>query len=117
MVEFRRGFKTEAIEIAGEVRRELGLRPLDPLDPWRLAGHLAVPLLPLSELREAGGAAEHFLRVDQDAFSAVTVFHGSVRIITYNDSHSRPRQASDIAHELAHALLLHHAQHLFQREW
>ena len=33
----RRGFKTQANQIAREVRGELGLGPTDPLDPWKLA--------------------------------------------------------------------------------
>jgi len=104
----RRGFKTEANDIAREVRDELGLRCADPLDPWALAHHLEIPVMPLNKL---GGltpdAVHHFHRVDRGAFSAVTVFDGSRRMIVYNDSHSLGRRASDLAHELAHALLLH----------
>lgn len=104
----RRGFKAEANEIAREVRKELGLRAIDPLDPWMLAGHLAIPVVPLSKLApDAPEAARHFTVVDPGAFSAVTVFQGSRRIIAYNDAHSPGRQASDLSHELAHGLLLH----------
>jgi Zn-dependent peptidase ImmA (M78 family) len=39
--------------------------------------------------------------------SAVTVFAGTRRAIVHNDRHSLGRQASDLAHELAHGLLLH----------
>jgi hypothetical protein len=37
MLELRRGFKSEANDIAREIRGELGLKLVDPLDPWRLA--------------------------------------------------------------------------------
>ena len=37
----------------------------------------------------------------------MTVFHGSRRTIVHNDSHSPGRQASNVTHELGHALLLH----------
>src|SRR2546422_3194242 len=104
----RRGFKTEANHTAREVRAELGLRLIDPLDPWALARHLEIPVLPLSSYAGlAADAVHHFHRVDRGAFSAVTVFDGPRRLIVYNDSHSPGRRASDLAHELAHALLLH----------
>ncbi len=104
----RRGFKTEANDLAREVRDELGLAPFDPLDPWRLAHHLGIPVKPLSSMREyAPFAAYHFSHVDTDTFSAVTVFRGRERHIIHNDFHSRGRQASNLAHELAHALLHH----------
>lgn len=104
----RRGFKTEANGIAREIRLELGLKVVDPLDPRVLAGHLEIPLVRLSELRkDAPAAVQHFLSLDTAAFSAVTVFRGPARLIVYNDGHTDGRQASNLAHELSHALLLH----------
>jgi uncharacterized protein DUF955 len=104
----RRGFKTEANHVAREVRAELGLRLIDPLDPWTLARHLEIPVAPLSSYSGlATDAVHHFQRVDRGAFSALTVFDGPRRLIVYNDSHSVGRRASDLAHELAHALLHH----------
>lgn len=118
----RRGFKTEANEIARETRRELGLRAIDPLDPWRLAEHLAIPVVSLRDLSvDAPQAVHHFRRVDRQAFSAVTVFRGPARLIVFNDAHDRGRQASDVAHELSHALLQHQPRpaldHRGCREW
>src|SRR6266699_1496760 len=104
----RRGFKTEANHTAREGRAELGCRGADPLYPWAPACHLAIPVVPLSHFSGvAADAVHHLHRVDRGAFSAVTVFDGSRRLIAYNDSHSTGRRASDLAHELAHALLLH----------
>lgn len=105
----RRGFKSAANETALEVREELSLRPTDPLNPFRLADHLAIPVLPLSALSdEAPAAARHFSsRNDRSVFSAITVFHGTERVIVHNDSHSPGRQASNLSHELSHGLLLH----------
>jgi Zn-dependent peptidase ImmA (M78 family) len=104
----RRGFKTEANEVAREVRAELGLLPTAPLDPWALARHLEIPVLPLSHFADdAREAVRHFHQVERGAFSALTVFNGCHRLIVYNDAHSRGRRASDLAHELAHALLQH----------
>jgi Zn-dependent peptidase ImmA (M78 family) len=104
----RWGFKSEANTIARAMRRELGLGAADPLDPWRLAAHLDIPVVKLSSMRpEAEHAVMQFTRKDREAFSAVTVFRGYKRLIVVNDVHSRGRQASNIAHELAHSLLWH----------
>lgn len=104
----RRGFKSEANTIAREFRLELGLGVSAPLNPWRLAAHLEIPIAKLSSMRrEAAQAVQQLTREDREAFSAVTVFHGYKRMIVVNDAHARSRQASSIAHELAHSLLWH----------
>jgi Zn-dependent peptidase ImmA (M78 family) len=104
----RRGFKSEANDIAREIRMELGLGLLDRLDPLVLAEHLAISVIPISQLSgDAAPAVHHFTEVETGAFSAVTVFCGSERVIAYNDAHSPGRQASDVTHECSHALLLH----------
>jgi Zn-dependent peptidase ImmA (M78 family) len=104
----RRGFKTEANDIARQVRQELGLRLADPLDPLRLAEYLGIPVVPLTDFhRDAPDVVRHFTKVNRKEFSGVTVFRGPARLIVFNDSHSDGRQASDLAHELAHALLQH----------
>ena len=103
----RRGFKTEATALAAELRTELGLGPFDRLDPLLLADHLAVPVMRLSELKATCSDARHFITVEPEAFSAVTVFRGRRRTILHNDSHSPPRQRSNITHELCHCALHH----------
>lgn len=104
----RRGFKTEAEELAREVRSELDLGSVDPLNPWRLAQHLLIPVIPLSDYNVVEpSVVKQFGFVEKDAFSAVTIFDGSRRMIVHNDFHSERRQASNIAHELSHGLLLH----------
>lgn len=107
----RIGFvKKHVTDLAYATRDELGLLPWDRLDPLVLAEHLAIPVWRLSELRDADPrAADTFLREDPSAFSAVTVFAGSRRVVIHNDSHSPGRQASNICHELGHGLLLHEA--------
>lgn len=107
----RRGFKTEANSIAVEVRAELGLSPRAPLDPHQLAAHLDIPVHPLSSFASVAVDFVHvFSGPEQGAFSAVTVFRGRRREIVHNDSHSLGRQHSNVAHELAHGLLLHEPQ-------
>lgn len=56
---FRRGFKAEAERIACEVRTELDLGPMDPLNPLVLTEHLAIPVVGMSALAEL---ADNFLR-------------------------------------------------------
>jgi Zn-dependent peptidase ImmA (M78 family) len=104
----RRGFKTQANQIAREVRGELGLGPTDPLDPWKLAAFLDIPVIGLTDLAAAiPDAVHHFQQIEPGAFSAATVFAGTRRIIVHNDVHSPARQASNVTHEDAHGLLLH----------
>lgn len=121
-MKLRWGFKSEANTIARDIRRELGLGVAAPLDPWRLAAHLDIPVVNLSSMKaEAGNAVVQFTRKDREAFSAVSVFRGYKRLIVVNDVHSRGRQASNIAHELAHSLLWHEPAPAFDgdgvREW
>lgn len=103
----RRGFKTEAEEIARDVREELDLSPYGVLDPSALAAHLEIPVVRLTECEYPDAVIHHFTSVDPEAFSAVTVFRGRRRVIVHNDAHAPARQQSDITHELSHALLLH----------
>jgi Zn-dependent peptidase ImmA (M78 family) len=103
----RRGFKAEANSTADEVRGELGLGFLDPLNPLHLAAHLDIRVIGLSELTDAAEGVEYFTQVEPSAFSAITVFHGRRRLIVHNDVHAPGRRNSNVTHELAHGLLLH----------
>lgn len=104
----RRGFKTEARNLAREVRAELKLGASARFTPHYLADHLAIPLLPLSELAdEIPQAVRYFRSHGAGEFSAATIFSGTERLIVYNDAHAPGRQASDLSHELSHALLFH----------
>ncbi len=104
----KRGFKTEANQIAREVRTELSVSSTSRLDVSRLADHLDIPLIPLSSFcEEAPKATELFLNGGEGVFSGVTVFQGHRRTVVFNDAHSPGRQSNDIGHELAHGLLHH----------
>ncbi|WP_246729117.1 ImmA/IrrE family metallo-endopeptidase [Methylosinus sp. RM1] len=85
------------------------MAPHDPLCPWKLAGHLEIPLVTLAHYQQAAPKAVAWLRSapGQREFSAITLFYGREPLIIYNDAHPRKRQAADIAHELAHGLLMH----------
>lgn len=104
----RRGFKKEAHALARDVRADLGLTPVDPLDPFVLADFLEIPVYPLSDLRDAAAeAVRHLMDRDPSAFSAVTIFEGMRKTIWHNDGHALVRQRSNVAHEIAHAMLFH----------
>lgn len=104
----RRGFKSEAEALSVSLRADLALGPSEPLSPWHLAEDLHVPIERLSDYNSVAQAAANFFQRDGlESFSAVTVFRGPRRIIVHNDAHSVARQASNVMHELSHALLFH----------
>ena len=105
---YRRGFKAEANQIAREIRTELGLKFSDPINPFELAKYLEIEVFSISEFRHlAPNAIKHFESSGKSEFSAATIFLGTKRYILHNDTHVHGRQTSNIAHELSHGLLLH----------
>ena len=110
----RRGFKAEAEWLAKDVRKDLGLAFYKPICPIALAERCGLAVQPLSEYH-----VEHPLEVlrlraatGPKGFSAVTVCGPEGGLVIYNDGHAPTRQAADIAHECAHALLHHKPQPL-----
>jgi hypothetical protein len=105
---YRRGFKSWCENVSVQHRRNLGLAPTDPLDPYRLAETMDVIVWAANEVP---GVDPEALRVlveeDPDSWSAVTVTVESRRAIVLNPSHVGGRPASDLMHELAHLLLGH----------
>lgn len=121
-MELRRGFKSEAEATARKLREELRLGVAARLDPWKLAAYLGIPVLRLSDFHdELPSEVRQITRRDPHAFSAVTICRGSRRLVIVNDAHHPNRQASSLAHELAHILLWHEPAHAFGadsvREW
>lgn len=110
----RRGFVAEANRWANELRDELGLSGHDPMNPWRLAEHLSVPVYKLSELPPCDERDALFRKKSGHDFSAAVCFDGPAAFILMNDGNEPKRQASDIAHELAHILLRHPPANPFQ---
>lgn len=108
----RRGFKSQCESVTAAVRAEIGLDTRSPLDPRRLADHLGIRLYPLSSLKgdDVAAAIAHVQKGAPSILSAITIFPDwplPHRVIIYNDMNSDGRQNSDLAHELAHGLLLH----------
>lgn len=100
---FRQGFKAESNRIALRVREQMGLSPIDAIDPAAVCTHFDIELIKLSEI----DSDSQFLGVDNSPFSAVTVPRGIATAIVHNDSHHPYRQSSNICHELAHCFLGH----------
>ncbi|MBN9316579.1 MAG: ImmA/IrrE family metallo-endopeptidase [Devosia sp.] len=114
----RRGFKTEANWWSRSLRAELGLGPASPMCPRKLAAHLSLPLLTLTEFTDIAPQAVQYLssQKGQRDFSGVTITYAGERWIIHNDANDPGRQAADIAHEIAHALLQHPVTAMFQSD-
>ena len=103
----RRGFKSEAERIANRVRTNLGLRASSSVSPQRLAEFLGVEVRGGDELIDPN-RFEELNQIQEDAFSACTLKPTENRtVVVLNPLSSPGRQASDLAHELAHLLLDH----------
>lgn len=105
----RRGFKEDAKRLALEVRAEIGLGPLDRLDPRAVADEYGIPVYTVSGLASAcDPSVGAWIRgTGQEVFSAALVPCGTARFIVDNDFHARTRRMSSIAHEMAHVLCDH----------
>ena len=101
-----RGFRANAEREAERLRRELGLRPADPVEVTKLANHLNVKVVSAEDLvpRER---LEDIERLQAFAFSAATFEIRDRKIIVTNPLRTPGRLASDVGHELSHILLSH----------
>jgi Zn-dependent peptidase ImmA (M78 family) len=103
-----RGFKSWCENVALQQRRELKLKASDPLDAWRLAGHLGVTVWTPEQVPGLGaGALETLLEADAGSWSAVTLSVDTRDLIILNSAHTGARPASNLMHELAHILIGH----------
>ena len=103
-----RGFKTWAERFGEGLRKELELKSTEPLDPRLLATFLGVGICTPKQVPGLSkDALKQLLETDPSGWSAVTVMTEKHPIVIYNPAHSLARQASDIAHELAHIILEH----------
>jgi len=102
----RHGFKSEANKVAADLRAELSLDHLAPFEPRVAAKYLDIPVISFDQIKGCDEALG-ILRNAGRAVSGLTIFEGSRRMIIYNDYHSPGRVNNTIAHEIAHALLMH----------
>ena len=108
-MKFARGFKSYCEQLVQQVRSELGLGELDPIDMDALACHLCIPVWSLSQMLVAARESRGCVNVSEvyRKVSAFTFFEGSRRRVVYNEEHGHARHRSNLAHEFAHALLQH----------
>jgi Zn-dependent peptidase ImmA (M78 family) len=111
---FERGFKTWCEKYATGIRRELGLKPGDPLDPHKLAAKLGIMVWTPHQVPGVSAEALRILLRDDGktpgCWSAVTLVVGKRIVEILNSSHSRGRQASDLMHDLSHRIRGHETQ-------
>jgi hypothetical protein len=107
--QLRYGFKADAERLACEVRAELALDLLDPIDCIEVCKRLGVPVITVPELVSSGASLSSVQRLLSPSakFSALTVAAGTKRLIVYNPTHPAGRRANSLAHELSHILLEH----------
>lgn len=100
---------TEAHWWAEQLRKEMDIPLSAPLCPRKLCLHLEVPVILLSKLPAL--PERDFLLAQKKGciFSAAACFDRTKAFILLNDAAEKKRQASDIAHELAHVILGHKA--------
>jgi Zn-dependent peptidase ImmA (M78 family) len=101
-----RGFKAEAERTAAQVRAELGLNEHDTVDIKVVAELRGVRVVPATELVPRA-RLEEIESIQAYAFSACTFDLNGRHVIVFNPIRSPERTNSDIAHELAHLLLVH----------
>lgn len=103
--------KSELERLAIEVRTELGLGAVVPLDPYALAELYGISIHRLDALASTGCREEslrYFLEQRPDAWSAALIPDGTGAFILENTAHQRERRRSNIAHEMAHVIREHH---------
>jgi Zn-dependent peptidase ImmA (M78 family) len=104
-----RGFVGEAEKLSEAYRKELGLSIFSPLDAFKLATHLGVPIACVKDCLSEEDAIKLIgtKNLPKD-FSAIrTVNCDGHDIIIHNSNNSSLRQQSDIMHELAHVIRKH----------
>lgn len=108
---FERGFKAWCERYSKEKRIELGVRPIEPLDPFRLAENLGVQVWAPTDIENLSEQSLVVLLqndgVTASAWSAVTIVVAKQTVVILNSSHSKGRQSSDLMHELSHRILNH----------
>jgi Zn-dependent peptidase ImmA (M78 family) len=109
----RRGFKAEAERIATAVRKDMGIRLIDPLDPLDLAKHVGAEVRRADKLTSRA-KLQALEELQPGAFSACTFSFDGRDVIVYNPLASSGRTQSDIAHEVAHMLLKHKVKQVHQ---
>lgn len=104
----RRGFKTQAENLALKHRTNLSLTPMDKIDPKVFLESLGILVWKPHEIPGISAATvEHLTEVDPDSWSGVTIREGDHKAIIVNSAHPTTRQANTLMHEWSHIELNH----------
>lgn len=103
----RRGFKAEAERSALAAREQLGVGPMDPIDPWAYADMLGVIVLSFEDLGLEQKHVQQLLHKDPESWSGLTLKEGDRHFVLVNPTHTAARQVSTMMHEIAHIVLSH----------
>jgi Zn-dependent peptidase ImmA (M78 family) len=93
-----------------EVRREIGAKPTDPIDPRVIADLYGFKVLAASGLGLPSVVLGELQTSLSDRWSGATVSDGRYAVILENDFHPVGRRNATIAHEVSHILLEHSLQ-------
>lgn len=105
---FKRGFKAQCERRSVELRKQLNLSPIAPLNANNLANHLSVTVKNASKIPGVSKKdLQQLTEVDSDSWSAFTMQQGIHYLVIFNPSQSLPRINSVVMHELSHILLGH----------
>jgi hypothetical protein len=104
----QRGFKTAAKKLSLELREEIGLKAMDPFDPYQMAELYGIQVHRLSELECSDEARNHFMEANPKALSGALIPIGTKLAILDHDGHSVARRRATLSHEISHVVLEHH---------
>lgn len=104
----RRGFKTQAENLALEHRTTFRVAPRDRIDPRAFLQSIGLVVWSPADIPGIEPAHLRQLTVtDPDSWSGVTVREGNLTAIIVNSAHPATRQANTLMHEWAHIELRH----------
>lgn len=105
---FRRGFKSQCERRAVEIRKDLGLSDISPLDARLLAKKLDITVWSEANVKALDDNDRIVLNdIQDDSWSALTLRCNASHLILYKAGVSLARENSVIMHEISHILLGH----------
>lgn len=104
---FNRGFKTESERKAVLYRKELGLKPYDPLPSENLSRYLKIKIITPSDVLSKTSNNYKILANSKEWSALTLICKSGDRVIIHNEKNSKARQESDLMHEIAHVICKH----------
>jgi Zn-dependent peptidase ImmA (M78 family) len=101
------GFKADAERMAIEFRKEMNLKPHDPLSAFALADHLEIPVLTPIQCGLSRSEAHNLMKDGAGWWGLTMKDSNGGHVIIYNTNQSPTRQQSTLMHELSHIICEH----------